>query len=44
MFSDFVNECRGEAIKTPRTEGFVDAIQEKEHVLSEFPEPIGVAA
>jgi len=44
MFTDFVTECRGEAIKTPRTEGFVDVIQQKEHVLSEFPAPIVVAA
>ena len=44
MFTDFVTECRGEAIKMRRPNGFVDPTQQKEHVLSEFPEPITVAA
>jgi carbamoyl-phosphate synthase small subunit len=44
MFTDFVTECRGEAIKAGRTEGFVNAVQQKGHVLNEFPERITVAA
>ncbi|KAF8268796.1 class I glutamine amidotransferase-like protein [Lactarius quietus] len=44
MFTDFVTECRGEAIKAQRTKGFVNAMQEKEQVLNESPERIAVAA
>ncbi len=40
MFTDFVTECRKEAIKA---KGAVDALQQKEHVLNEFPERIAVA-
>ncbi len=42
MFTDFVTECRGEAIKTRRAKGVVDTIQKKE--LDGFPERIAVAA
>ena len=29
MFTDFFTECRGEAVKTQRTKGFVDPTQQK---------------
>ena len=44
MFTDFVTECRGEAIKMGRSKGVVNATQQKDHVLDAFPERIAVAA
>jgi len=44
MFTDFVTECRGEAIKVGRSKGVVNAEQQKGHVFNEFPERIAVAA
>lgn len=44
MFTDFVTECREEAIKARRTTGFVNEAHQTEQVLDELPERIAVAA
>jgi hypothetical protein len=44
MFTDFVTECREEAIKTRRNSGLVNDAQQTEQVLNELPERIAVAA